>query len=257
MIPVYTAVARYRAGVAELPLSTARADSPVGAVVVLPGAAGWIDEVRAAVAAGARGVIVTDPAIAPAGDVRALAASVGVPVIIERPLLRADVAADAFSEGTPAIVVVDGAATPGSLDALARDAVGWARTLLAGTQPDGALTVVEAGDGLALLQTDAGVGATVAVVATDRPGTGWLRATALGDPLVEVEVEGARARVTHSTSTGRRVAPERYEASARVALRRILAAVAGDPAPVDLALLADDTAISGAMLAAGRSDARA
>ena len=104
---------------------------------------------------------------------------------------------------------MDGAATIASLGVLARDAVGWARTLAAGAQADGslingALTVVAAGDGLALLQTDAGVGAAVTVVATDRPGAGWLRASALGDPLVDVEVEGAAARVTRATASGRR-----------------------------------------------------
>lgn len=254
-VPVWTNDARYRVAVAELPLRTMRADGPVGAIVVVSGgphravdgAAGWIPGVRDAIAGGARGIIVAEPADAPADAVRALAASLAVPVVVERDFLRADVAADAVGAraggsaepGAPALVVVDGGAPAAALGVLARDAVGWARTLAGG-----ALSLVAEGDGPALLQTDAGRCAAVTVVATDRPGAGWLRASALGDPLVDVEIEGAAAFVTRSAASGRLVPPPRYESPARVALRRILDALDSERAPDDLSVLADDIELS-------------
>lgn len=263
-VPVWTIDARYRLAVAELPLRTMRADGPAGAIVVVgggsdegagggvDGAAGWIAGVRDAVAGGARGIIVAEPADAPADDVRALAASLAVPVVVERDFLRADVAADAVGAraggsvepGAPALVVVDGGAPAAAPGVLARDAVGWARTLAGG-----ALSLVAEGDGPALLQTDAGRCAAVTVVATDRPGAGWLRASALGDPLVDVEIEGAAAFVTRSAASGRLVLPTRYESPARVALRRILDALDSERAPDDLSVLADDVELSRRILA--------
>jgi hypothetical protein len=248
MVPVWTTDAGYRVAIAELPLRVALADGPAAAIAVVDGGAEWLDGVRDAIVAGARGVVIAEPEDAPADDVRALAAVLAVPVVIERTFLRADAAADAVGAraqaGAPALVVVDGAAPADSLGVLARDAVGWARTLAGG-----ALTLIAAGEGSMLLATDAGLGAAVTVVATDRPGAGWLRASALGDPVVDVEIEGAAMRITRSDAAGRLVLPPRYESPARVALRRVLAALDGGPAPQDLSVLADDIELHRRILA--------
>ena len=61
---------RYRAAVAELPLSARLATEAAGAIVVVPGDAGWVDAALAAAAAGAAAVVVARPALAPAADLR-------------------------------------------------------------------------------------------------------------------------------------------------------------------------------------------
>ena len=97
MIAVVAAAGAYRAAVAELPLSARLGAGPSGAVVVVPGDPGWVDAVRGAEEAGARAVLVADPEPAPVDQLRLLAQRTRIPVALERPLLRADAAADAQS----------------------------------------------------------------------------------------------------------------------------------------------------------------
>ena len=212
---------------------------------MVPGGNDWVDGVREAVEDGALAVVVADPGLVPVAEVRRLAAEVRIPVIVERPLLRADVAADARAtrEGdagwaAPHVVVLDGAASAARLGVIARDAVGWARTLTGQ-----ALTFVSSDRGLALLDA-AGVAVAVSVVATRRPGRGWVRAQALGTVVTDVEVEGREARVTSSTEAGRLIRPTRFESSERLALRRAIEAIAAAEHPADLDELLSDTAVA-------------
>jgi hypothetical protein len=63
----------------------------------------------------------------------------------------------------------------------------------------------------------------------------------LGEVRTEVAVEGERTRVITTTGRGSLEAPERFESSARLAVRRALAALNGQT-PGDLRALAADTA---------------
>jgi hypothetical protein len=243
MIAVVAPAGAYRTAVAELPLSSRLGDRASGAVVVVPGDTGWVDAVRAAEEAGARAVVVADPEQMPVDEVRLLAQRTRMPVILERPLLRADATADAQSAraaqaGTapPRAVVLDGAASAGRLSVIARDAVGWGR-VLAGQAP----TLVSGHRGLALLETGGGAALTLSVVATRRPGRGWVRAQALGEVLTDVEVEGRASSIAVATAAGRFVLPARYESSERLALRRAVAAAEANDQPSDLADLIADT----------------
>ena len=214
--------------------------------MVVPGAAGWPDAVLAAAHAGAAAVVVADPVLVPAADVQRVSAQVGIPVIVERPLVRPDVSASALAAreaaGGPAaparIVVVDATAPRSALGSVARDAVGWAR-VLTGEQ----LELVAAGGAQALLVAASGLSATLTVVATARPGSGRIHAQALGEVITDVVVEGRVARLSTSTEAGRLMAPAVFESSERLALRRALAALEGDSIH-DLDELAADTFIA-------------
>lgn len=252
MISVVTRAEHYRAAIAELPLRTRRGAGVAGSLVIVAGEPGWVDAVGAAAEAGAAAVVVADPAFAPAVDVRLLADRMRVPVIVERPLLRADIAADARdararfgARAAHRAIVVDGAAPVARLSAVARDAVGWAREL-AGQAP----SVITADRGLALLQSHDGIAATLCVTATRRPGRGWVRAQVLGEVISEVSVEGRESIVATVTAQGRLIAPTRFESSERLAVRRAVAALEGGVASVDLADLAGDTEAAEAMAAA-------
>ena len=242
MIDVHAPAGRFREALAELPLSARPADRADGALVVVPGHAGWIDASLAAVSAGAIALVIADPAAVPAADLRRLAGT-RIPIIIERALLRADVSADAVVARTaaldgvpPRVLVADVAASRAGLSAATRDAVGWLR-ILAGE----ALTTVAADEGLALLETSGGISATLTAVATARHDPGRIRVQALGEVITDVEVEGRTARLATASPAGRLVAPTRFESSERLALRRAVTAVAAQTTPTDLSDLLADT----------------
>lgn len=249
MIDVQAPTGSYREALAELPLSARRVDLPHGAIVVVAGGDGWVGAALAAVSAGAVGVVVADPAFVPAEDVRRLAGA-GIPIIIERPLLRADVSADAVAARTaasggvpPRVLVAEATASRAGLTAATRDAVGWLR-ILAGE----ALELVAADGGLALLETSADISATLTAVVTARPDAGRIRVQALGEVITEVEIEGRAGRLATASAVGRLVAPARFESSERLALRRAVEAFAAHTTPTDLAALAADTDLVERML---------
>ena len=242
MIDVHAPAGRFREALAELPLSARPADRVNGAVVVVPGHAGWVDAALAAVSAGAIALVIADPAAVPAADLRRLAGT-RIPIIIERVLLRADVSADAVAARTaalggvpPRVLVADVAASRAWLSAATRDAVGWLR-ILAGD----ALTTVAADDGMALLETSGGISATLTAVVMTRHDAGRIRVQALGEVITDVEVEGRTAGLVTTSPAGRLIAPSRFESSERLALRRAVEALAAQTAPTDLADLLADT----------------
>ena len=136
----------------------------------------------------------------------------------------------------PRLLVADGSAPRELVPVVARDAVGWLR-ILAGDDLD----VVAADGELALLETRGGIAATLSVVATSRHGGGSIRVRALGEVLTEVEVDSDRTRDPHVHRPREPVGPDPLRVSARLAVRRALAALdSGDP-PDDLGGLAMDT----------------
>ena len=227
MIAVVAPTEAYRAAVAELPLRTRLGDQAAGAVVVVPGETGWVHRVVVAAEAGARAIVVADPEPAPVAELRQLAERIRVPLVVERPLLRADAALDATAAraravgvARPRAIVLDGGAPAARLDVVARDAIGWGR-VLAGHAP-----VLRSADrGLALLEAPDGIALALSVVATRRPGRGWIRAQVLGEILTAVDVEGRGCRIAVSTAGGQMIAPTRFESSERLAVRRALEAV--------------------------------
>ena len=257
MIGVRTADPRYRTAVAELPLRTRLLREANGAIVVVSGAERWVAGVRAAASDGASAIVVSDPHVVSAVDVERLASDIRIPVLVERPLLREDLAADAVASrvgssgaAVPRLVLVDAAARPAMRAVTGRDAVGWAR-ILAGAAP----LVVHADRGLALLDCG-GIAATLTIVTTGRPGAGWIRGRAVGETTTEVEVEGGAAIVVSLTDRGRLQLPTRFESPARLTLRRAVGAVeavsgvGGDRHPDDLADLAADSRIAEQIVAA-------
>jgi hypothetical protein len=207
--------------------------------------AGSAEELRHAVARGAAAIV----AVRPEGQLP----EVGVPVVVERPLLRADLADDARSVDAPALVQIEASAAIGDAAATLRDVVGWARVLAGGS-----LTLrarQDAGDAVSALFAAAVPGGSVpvAVVMTVRAGTSpWLRATAFGAERRETVIDVARGlvRVERTGAEGRTLAPTRWETPARLALRRALEAVGG-AAPADLVEWNEDDALARALATPG------
>lgn len=248
MTEVLAATEPYRSALAELPLSTRATDLHAGAIVVVPGVDGWVDAALAAAGAGAAGLVVADPAFESSDRVRMLAGTLHIPVIVERPLLRPDLAEEAIRRrmgAEPRLLVADASAGAAELGVVARESVGWLR-VLAGAE----LSLTRADGALGLFETGSGVGAAVSVVATSRPTGGRIRAQALGETTTDIEVEGRRARLVTSSVTGHVIAPARFESSERLALRRAVEALTARTGPSDLVELAGDTESAELMLAA-------
>lgn len=248
-VALWTALEPYRVAAAELPETVRLSGDPSGAVVAIGGER-WTDAAHRAARAGARAVIVRHPQLAGAGDLARLG-ELGIPVVLDRPLARADavLAVRPVIDGAPpfaAVVVECHAPRPALQDAL-RDAIAWARVLAGGalravsSSFDGA----SPGAGLALLESSGG--AAVSLVAATSPGApprGRIRATGLGETRVEFDGDEHQQRIEVADAAGHRVLPRLFEAPERVALRRATGALASGTAPRDLAELVQDEALA-------------
>ena len=233
-VPVVAELPEYAVAVAGLPLSTERVDRAAGAIVVVDGATRWWDAAASALEAGAAAVLVAEPQEVPLERVArlaGLAAKSGVPILVHRARLRDDLVAVALEQragSAPRVVVAECRATARDLPAMVRDAVGWTRALA-----DERLAVAAASfgpaSGTALLRARAGgrvIGSLI--VGTTIGEATVLRVQALGEATTELEIDAPLGRTELATSTvrGRLVAPTRFEAGERAALRRAVEAVA-------------------------------
>ncbi|MDQ0678787.1 hypothetical protein QFZ30_002169 [Arthrobacter pascens] len=253
---VHTALPAYVAAVAELPVSAALTDDVRGAVAVVPGSGNWWQGMMAARAGGASAVVLADPTVLPENAFVSHLWPGDIPVIVERPRLRPDVVADAVAarRGSPArIITVECTAPAAGLDAVIRDGFGWARSLAQGplrfqvgiATARGRMALLDCGslDGGALAAT------LVGTAAGGLHAGGMLQVLALGEVRTELTVDqpAGLARLEASTEEGALRAPERYESSARVALRRAVEACSEGPVP-DLSELLEDMALTWALL---------
>ena len=158
--------------------------------------------------------------------------------------------------GRPArIVTVECAAPAAGLEAVIRDGLGWARSLVRGPLT---LQVVRATAQarIALLDSGGPAGGAIPVTlgATAAAGLhadGLLQVLALGEVRTEVTVDqqAGLTRLETSTEDGTLRAPERYESSARLALRRAIEAQSSGQPGTDLDELLEDMSLTRAVLA--------
>lgn len=236
---VRTTSPAFRTAVAELaPL--ARLTEGPDAVVVVDGRGAWWE--RVADLEGVAGVVVDEPEPA-SSAAHAAMASLSIPVVVLRRRLRPDAMIDAAGEPAQHVVVD---AWGGRTDAagLLRDAVGWARVLAGGPLELLARADAPAATTLALAGPRT-VGASVTCAVGGGVG-GTLVATALAARRTEVRVDSATrlVEVAFDDADGRIVRAPRRESAERLALRRILDAIASSLTPADLAELAEDDALA-------------
>jgi len=253
---VRTDLHEFRVAAAELPVSAAVGSELDGAVAVVRGDGQWWTTASDAIAGGAAAILVARPADAPVEALDALSAVAGgIPVIVERPLLRADVVAlvgGLTEDVAPGALVVECHAPARSFSRAVRDATGWAR---AATGESLAYSAGWSGGGRALALLESRSGAAVSVVAATQPGApplGRLRITTIGRTRVEIDADIASV-VAVTDAAGRRTAPAQFEGSARVALRRAIAAVHAGERVTDLADLRHDTLLAAAMLSSDKA----
>jgi len=254
---ICTELPAYRAALAELPLSAAPADDVRGTVAVVPGTGDWWQSMLAALAVGALAVVLADPTMLPRGAVEPDRWPLGMPVIVERPRLRPDVVSDAVRarRGSPArMVTVECAAPSVGLDDAILDGCGWARSLIGGPLSFRAGIATAQGSRIALLDSggdDGSIPATLmATPVGGFHGGGLLQVLALGEVRTEVTVDQPAGlnRVETVTEEGTLRHPERYESSARLALRRAMEACSSGEPAADLHELFQDMALTWALL---------
>lgn len=251
-MPVWTRDAAFAAAMAQLPERLERAARPRGAICVVDGSRDGLDDVRSLIAARPAAAVLAHPHRAEASVVELLAA-VEVPVVVDRPLLRPDVAGRASDPGLRH-VVVEVVSSSADLRAVLADGVGWARAVIghplrvvAATRTTTAL--------LAALEGPAGTTATIGgtIQSTSLPPA--LELQGLGARRLEVEIDavrGIRSRVHDAEGFTERAT--RYEAHERLALRRALdASSAAGPSlseveVADVGDLAHDLAVADSLL---------
>ncbi|MDF2492356.1 MAG: hypothetical protein K0Q58_934, partial [Microbacterium sp.] len=202
--------------------------------------------------AGAAALIVSDPVAAGVEDLGSLAARAGtVPVLIDRPRLRPDVADDVSAVPVAArMLAADVAADAAHVWAAVRDAVGWMR-ILAGAPLVLRSAEASALGAVALLEEPvADVAAAVVVAVSAERAETRVRAQLLGETRVEVDVDAAVGTfaVDVSTAEGTRRLPRRHEMPERLMLRRAIAAIETGAPLADLADLRHDVALTAQLL---------
>ncbi|KJL42914.1 hypothetical protein [Microbacterium trichothecenolyticum] len=252
--PVRTDLDAYRIAVAELPESAVASLGMEGAVTVVSGGGAWWAVASDAITAGAAAVVVAQPAVAPSEALDALASLAGAtPVIVQRPLLRADVVAAVGASiqklPAPGALAVECHAPARTLGPALRDAIGWARVIAGAPLAPG---VTESWGGRVLALLESARGSAVSIVAAAQPGApslGRARITSIAQARVEVDADlDTVACVTDAA--GRSILPALFESPERVALRRAIAAVRAAEPLSDLADLRHDTALAAALLSA-------
>ncbi|MET0976460.1 MAG: hypothetical protein ABWX82_12400 [Leifsonia sp.] len=237
---------------AGLPLSAYQAVDASDAIVVVDGATAWWSAAARAAAAGAAAVLVSAPRDVPIDAVRDLVARCSTPIIVHRPDLRQDIveAAEDHRDGVrPRIAVVECRAAPDALPTMVRDAVGWVRVLANSRLEVAAVAMGRAGGTALLSRRDGGAAGSV-IIAVTRPEGAIFRLQALGETTTELEIDGAagRSELTTSTSGGRRVAPQAFEAGERLAIRRAIEVVRHGRPSSDLDDLLHDATTAAAII---------
>lgn len=257
MIGVCASIGAYRIAAAELPLSTRLTAEVADAIVVIGGDRRWERSAHAAFDDGAAAVIVSDPSAVDDDECRRLEeVADGRPIIVDRPLLRTDLARTASVAGTPPhYVAVDLAVASARRALVIREAAGWMRVLVGGRY-DVQRVDSTAFSRLALVQReDTTVTGVLTATTIDGADEGaWIRAVSVAETRVEVVIDeaGARKSVEIATADGVRRAAPNFEANERLTLRRALDAVATVQTATDLAELRSDAAVAGVIDAGGR-----
>ncbi|WP_146080601.1 MULTISPECIES: hypothetical protein [unclassified Pseudoclavibacter] len=244
-------LAPYRVAVAELPLSAQLSSSATGAVVVIDarGSGGWLCAVEAALADGARGVVVDEAVVPDAGRRDRLPAG-GAHVLAARCFLPRDLVEAARAlvapSGSKAVLVTVEAGGPSSSGVL-RDALGWARVLTGGGELGlgSVFPENESGPTVSLL-LESHDGIPVLFSWLPAAGAPWLRVSALGAVEVEVAIDpGAGvARLTSRSAEEERGVREAFEGGARRELRCAIEAPRASDSPDELSCLLEDLELS-------------
>lgn len=245
---IWTREAAFDAALAQLPDRVERAEQPGGSILVLDGRRERPERVEALLAERPLGVILRHPAAASPVVVDRLAAD-GLPVITDRPLLRAD---DSAGVGGAHVrhLVIDALAARADVRSTLVDAIGWARVIVGpgltvranARTRESLLVALESPSGIAIALSSTRLAAAIGPAVT---------VDGLGERRIGVRIDraaGVREVAVHDED-GIHTAAERYESSERLALRRALDAVAGDRVD-DLAGLVHDRALADQLLGA-------
>lgn len=243
-VPVWASGPAFVAAISHLPDRVHRAARPDGAICVVDASREMLDDARSLVAARPAALVLSHPGAADEPFIDLLAAA-GVPVVVDRPLLRADVAEQASGLGLRH-VIVEVVSRSTELREAVIEGVGWARTALG--HPLRVVATTRTADArLGALEGSGGTTATVGATTQSTALPPALEVHGLGERRLEVEIDavtGIRSRA-HDADGFFEQAP-RYESRERLALRRALEATSS----VDLSELVHDRAVADELLGA-------
>lgn len=208
----------------------------------------WLERARAALAAGARAIVLDRPDARISVDDLDAARALAVPVVVHRPGLPRRELDDAVLQALAGVrmLQVEASVPQASPRAAVADALGWLRMLSRGPLQPVALRRTSTGALGSFESADAGP-ITCGIILGEGS---WLRAEAIGARRVRVAVEAAQLTIETDDEAGTLRLPRDWEDSGRRARSAAAEAVRIGVSPRDLALLADDLRLADRLLGA-------
>lgn len=251
-VPVWTRAPAYVAALGQLAGTAERVSRPRGAVCVVAGGQDWTDAALEAIRDGALAVVIDDPEPTLPERLDELRGA-HAPILVDRPRLRADAAAQTPPPGGTHLFVAEATGGSEHHHAIAQDAVGWVR-VLAGEPVHIAAVARTPAASIAAGATAGGIPVSLTITRGGQGGWPAIDVLAIGPERTEVRMDAASGDrlVSVASADGVRTAAPSWEAGSRLSLRRAIASLEG-PRPTDLDELRHDAdaavRVLGAMLA--------
>lgn len=238
-VPVWTRTPSYVAVLGQLAGTVERVSRPRGAVCVVAGEREWTDAALEAIRDGALAVVIADPQPVPSERLDELRGA-HAPILLDRPRLRADAAAQAAPPGGTHLFVAEAMDGPEHQHAIAQDAVGWVR-VLAGEPVEIASVARTPVASIAAGTTTGGIPVSLTITRGSEHGWPAIDVLAIGPERTEVRIDAASGDrlVSVATADGVRTSAPSWEAGSRLSLRRAIASLDGSR-PSDLDALGHD-----------------
>lgn len=240
-VPLWTRTPSYIAVLGQLAGTVERVSRPRGAVCVVAGGREWTDAALEAIRDGALAVVIADPEPVDPERLDKLRGA-RAPILLDRPRLRADAAAQAPLPGGTHLFVAEAMGGPEHQHAIAQDAVGWVRVLAGEPLEMGSVARTPVAS-IAAGATTGGIPVSLTITRGSERGAPVIDVLAIGPERTEIRIDAASGDrlVSVATADGVRTSAPSWEAGSRLSLRRAVASLDG-PRPTDVDDLRHDAA---------------
>lgn len=247
--PVWVASAAHAGVLGELAGTVERAPRPSGAICVVDGDDGWSERAVELTREGAVALVIADPAPVCVTQIDGLLAS-GAPVILDRPRLPLGLLADLSAASHAQVFVAEAVSLAAERLAVAQDALGWVR-LLAGEGLCIDRTAHTAFATIATARTMSGIPVSLSITQAADGARPAMNVLAIGPERTEVRIDDAtlERRVRVAGAEGAREPRPHWETGLRLAVRRAVASLSGEPV-TELDDLRHDAAAAATVLGA-------
>jgi hypothetical protein len=245
--PVWVPSPAHAGVLGELAGTVEGVSRPSGAICVVDGDDGWAERAVELTREGAVALVIADPAPVWVTQIDGLL-STGTPVVLDRPRLPPDLLAGPSTASRAHVFLAEAVSLPAERLAVAQDALGWVR-LLAGVELRIDRTAHTALATIAMARTMSGVPVSLSITQAADGARPAMNVLAVGPERTEVRIDDAtlERRIRVADADGVREPRPRWETGLRLAVRRAVASLSGEPV-TELDDLRHDAAAAAAVL---------